>query len=61
MYQQIGLYNYYSLSFHVYVVFSLHIIALSTLAVPHGKVIDMGYSETTVMPVYSGVQITQAF
>lgn len=38
-----------------------HMIALSTLAVPNGVVIDMGYNETTVMPVFSGVQIMQAF
>lgn len=38
-----------------------HMIALSTLAVPNGVVIDMGYSETTVMPVFSGVQIMKAF
>lgn len=38
-----------------------HMIALSTLAIPHGVVIDMGYIETTVMPVFSGVQIMQAF
>ncbi|XP_033150501.1 actin-related protein 10 [Drosophila busckii] len=38
-----------------------HLIALSTLAVPTGVVVDIGYTETTVMPVYSGVQIMSAF
>ncbi|EDV99984.1 actin-related protein 10 [Drosophila grimshawi] len=38
-----------------------HLIALSTLAVPTGLVVDIGYSETTVMPVFSGVQIMSAF
>ncbi|XP_018784327.1 PREDICTED: actin-related protein 10 [Bactrocera latifrons] len=39
----------------------LHMAALATLAVPTGIVVDMGYTETTVMPVYSRVQILQAF
>ncbi|XP_017870525.1 PREDICTED: actin-related protein 10 [Drosophila arizonae] len=38
-----------------------HLIALSTLAVPTGLVVDIGYSETTIMPVFSGVQIMSAF
>lgn len=38
-----------------------HLISLSTLAVPTGVVVDIGYSETTVMPVFSGVQIMSAF
>ncbi|XP_030569575.1 actin-related protein 10 [Drosophila novamexicana] len=38
-----------------------HLIALSTLAVPTGLVVDIGYSETTIMPVFSGVQILSAF
>jgi len=38
-----------------------HLTALSTLAVPTGVVVDIGYSETTVMPVFSGVQIMSAF
>ncbi|XP_004520435.1 actin-related protein 10 [Ceratitis capitata] len=39
----------------------LHMSALATLAVPSGVVVDIGYTETTVMPVYSRVQIMQAF
>ncbi|XP_062141687.1 actin-related protein 10 [Drosophila sulfurigaster albostrigata] len=38
-----------------------HLTALSTLAVNTGLVVDIGYSETTVMPVFSGVQIMSAF
>ncbi|KAM8719714.1 hypothetical protein ACLKA7_005870 [Drosophila subpalustris] len=38
-----------------------HLTALSTLAVPTGVVVDIGYTETTVMPVFSGVQIMSAF
>ncbi|KAH8387864.1 hypothetical protein KR093_009943 [Drosophila rubida] len=40
---------------------SSHLTALSTLAVSTGLVVDIGYSETTVMPVFSGVQIMSAF
>ncbi|KAH8298597.1 hypothetical protein KR018_003687 [Drosophila ironensis] len=39
----------------------VHLIALSTLAVPTALVVDIGYSETSVMPVFSGVQIMSAF
>ncbi|KAH8421458.1 hypothetical protein KR009_008315 [Drosophila setifemur] len=39
----------------------VHMIALSTLAVPTAVVVDIGYSETSVMPVFSGVQIMSAF
>lgn len=38
-----------------------HLMALTTLAVTNGVVVDMGYSETTVVPIFSGVQILQAF
>ncbi|XP_037933205.1 actin-related protein 10 [Teleopsis dalmanni] len=38
-----------------------HIMAISTLAISSGIVIDIGYSETNVMPIYSGVQILKAF
>ena len=38
-----------------------HMISLSALAVSTSVVVDMGYSETSVMPVYSGVQIMPAF
>lgn len=38
-----------------------HLMALSTLAVPSGVVIDMGYKETTIVPIFSGVQILKAF
>ncbi|XP_037808235.1 actin-related protein 10 [Lucilia sericata] len=54
-----ALFRHFEVSSVLYV--PSHMIALSTLAVPHGVVIDMGYSETTVMPVFSGVQIMQAF
>ncbi|KAI8034725.1 actin-related protein 10 [Drosophila gunungcola] len=39
----------------------VHLIALSTLAVPTALVVDIGYSETSVMPVFCGVQIMAAF
>ncbi|KAH8354229.1 hypothetical protein KR084_004074 [Drosophila pseudotakahashii] len=39
----------------------VHLIALSTLAVPTALVVDIGYSETSIMPVFSGVQIMAAF
>ncbi|KAH8318435.1 hypothetical protein KR074_010298 [Drosophila pseudoananassae] len=39
----------------------VHLMALSTLAVPTALVVDIGYSETSVMPVFSGVQIMSAF
>lgn len=54
-----ALFRHFEVSSVLYV--PSHMIALSTLAVPHGVVIDLGYSETTVMPVFSGVQIMQAF
>ncbi|XP_013108584.1 actin-related protein 10 [Stomoxys calcitrans] len=54
-----ALFRHFEVSSVLYV--PSHMIALSTLAVPHGVVIDMGYNETTVMPVFSGVQIMQAF
>ncbi|SPP78834.1 blast:Actin-related protein 10 [Drosophila guanche] len=38
-----------------------HLIALSTLAVATAVVVDIGYSETSIMPVFSGVQIMSAF
>ncbi|XP_030378756.1 actin-related protein 10 [Scaptodrosophila lebanonensis] len=38
-----------------------HLISLSTLALPTAVVVDIGYSEVTVMPVFSGVQIMPAF
>ncbi|XP_055911230.1 actin-related protein 10 [Eupeodes corollae] len=38
-----------------------HLIALSTLAVPSGVVVDMGYNEATVVPIFSSVQILKAF
>ncbi|XP_075157327.1 actin-related protein 10 [Haematobia irritans] len=54
-----ALFRHFEVSSVLYV--PSHMIALSTLAVPHGVVIDMGFSETTVMPVFSGVQVMQAF
>lgn len=54
-----ALFRHFEVSSVLYV--PSHMIALSTLAVPHGVVIDMGYSETTVMPIFSGVQVMQAF
>lgn len=38
-----------------------HLVALSTLAVSSGVVVDMGYKEATLVPVFSGVQILKAF
>lgn len=34
-----------------------HLVALSTLAIDTAVVIDLGYKEATVIPVYSGVQV----
>lgn len=34
-----------------------HLVALSTIAVETAVVVDLGYKETTVIPVYSGVQV----
>uniref|UniRef100_A0A1B0ALV7 Actin-related protein 10 n=1 Tax=Glossina palpalis gambiensis TaxID=67801 RepID=A0A1B0ALV7_9MUSC len=53
------LFRHYEVASVLYV--PSHMIALSTLAVPNGVIVDMGYAETTVMPVFSGVQIMQAF
>lgn len=38
-----------------------HLVALSTLAIDTALVIDIGYKEATVMPVYSGVQVLTAW
>ncbi|XP_067636778.1 actin-related protein 10 [Eurosta solidaginis] len=54
-----ALFRHYEVSSIMFV--PLHMIALATLAVPTGVVVDMGYTETTVMPVYSRVQILRAF
>lgn len=34
-----------------------HLVALSTLAIDTAVVVDLGFKETTVIPVYSGVQV----
>ncbi|KAL5273845.1 ACTR10 family protein [Megaselia abdita] len=39
----------------------LHLSVLSTLAVETALVVDLGYSEGTVLPIYSGTQILKAF
>lgn len=38
-----------------------HLVALATLAIDTAVVVDIGYKEATVMPVYSGVQLINAF
>lgn len=39
----------------------LHLSVLPTLALDSGLVVDLGYEEATVLPIYSGVQILKAF
>uniref|UniRef100_A0A8D8DHP7 Actin-related protein 10 n=1 Tax=Culex pipiens TaxID=7175 RepID=A0A8D8DHP7_CULPI len=39
----------------------LHLVVLSTLAVDTALVVDVGYKEASVVPVYSGVQAVFAF
>lgn len=39
----------------------LHLSVLSTLAVETATIVDLGYSEGNVLPIYSGVQILKAF
>lgn len=34
-----------------------HLVAISTLAIDTCLVVDIGYKETTIIPVYSGVQV----
>lgn len=38
-----------------------HLVAISTLAVETAVVVDIGYKETTVIPVYSGVQVLNSW
>ncbi|XP_055374516.1 actin-related protein 10 isoform X2 [Condylostylus longicornis] len=38
-----------------------HLVSLSCLAVDTAVVVDLGYKETTILPVYCGVQILNAF
>lgn len=38
-----------------------HLVVLSTLAVDTALVVDLGYQEGTVMPVFSGIQVLHAF
>lgn len=38
-----------------------HLVAISTLAVDTAVVVDLGYRETTVIPVYSGVQVLSSW
>lgn len=38
-----------------------HLVVLSTLAVDSAVVIDMGYKEISIMPVFSGIQVLHAF
>ncbi|XP_068155185.1 actin-related protein 10 [Drosophila tropicalis] len=38
-----------------------HLMALSTLAAPTAVVVDIGYNETSIMPIFSGVQVMTAF
>lgn len=39
----------------------IHLVVLSTLAAETALVIDLGYKETIVLPVYSGVQVLHAW
>lgn len=39
----------------------LHLVAISTLAVDTALVVDLGYKEATVIPVFSGVQVLSAW
>lgn len=38
-----------------------HLVAISTLAVDTAVVVDLGFKETTVIPVYSGVQVLNSW
>lgn len=38
-----------------------HLVVLTTLATSTALVVDMGYHETVIVPVYSGVQVMHAF
>ena len=38
-----------------------HLVSLSTLAIDTGLVIDIGFKEATILPVYSGVQVLNAW
>lgn len=38
-----------------------HLVVLSTLAVETALVIDIGYKEATIIPVYCGVQVLHAW
>lgn len=38
-----------------------HLVVLSTLAIETALVIDLGYKEATILPVYSGVQVLKAW
>lgn len=38
-----------------------HLVAISTLAVDTAIVVDLGFKETTVIPVYSGVQVLNSW
>lgn len=38
-----------------------HLVALATLAIDTAVVIDIGFKEATIIPVYSGVQVLNAW
>lgn len=38
-----------------------HLVALSTLAIDTALVIDIGFKESVVMPIFSGVQVLHAW
>lgn len=38
-----------------------HLVTLSTLAIETALVVDIGYKEATVIPVYSGIQVLRAW
>lgn len=38
-----------------------HLVAMSTLAIDTAVVVDLGFKEVTVIPVYSGVQVLNAW
>ena len=37
-----------------------HLVSMFTLGAPSGLVVDVGYSETLVVPVYEGIPLLKA-
>lgn len=53
------LFRHFDVSAILYV--PTHLVILSTLAIDTAVVVDLGYKEATVIPVYSGVQVLNAW